>query len=528
MGKVVIDPHLVLQRTRLQEHLPPITPETYRFEDVEARRLQAAADLLEEVAAPTRARWKADPRAWVAERLDGFIWSKQGEILDTVRDNEETAVHTCHNIGKSWSAALAVCWWLDVHEPGEAFVVTTAPTGAQVKAILWRYINRMHSQHDLPGRTNMTEWYIDGELVALGRKPAEYSADAFQGIHARFVLVIIDEACGVLEKLWDAASTLTSNEGSRTLAIGNPDDPQSMFAKVCTPGSGWAVIGIGAFDTPNFTDEPVPDKIKQSLISRKWVEGRARVWGTDSPLYISKVLGKFPLDAEDGVIPASFVMPCRYLGDDPNITSTMGVRRAGLDVGETTDRTVLFVRDGMRVIAHHVISHQGDAMNAVGEVARYINQYGITEVVVDVIGIGWGVYSRLRELSRVDNPTGVDVTHDARLVRFSAGEQAHDKDRFINKRSELWWEVGREHSRTRAWDLSYCDDDVIAELTCPKYRIEGSHSRVQVESKSDVRERLGRSSDLADALLMSFYTGDPPMLPGAFSSRNLELAGTRL
>ncbi len=53
----------------------------------------------------------------------------------------------------------------------------------------------------------------------------------------------LDEASGVPQALWDAATTLASNEASRLLAIGNPDDVGSYFAGVCSPGSGWAVIG---------------------------------------------------------------------------------------------------------------------------------------------------------------------------------------------------------------------------------------------------------------------------------------------
>jgi hypothetical protein len=169
-----------------------------------------------------------------------------------------------------------------------------------------------------------------------------------------------------------------------------------------------------------------------------------------------------------------------------------------------------------------------DAMTIVGEVVNRINEHGLRSVTVDVVGIGWGVWSRLRELSSVDNPTGSDVAHGAHVRRFSAGEQAHDPKRFANKRSELWWEVGRERSRLKTWDLGVVDDDVIAELTCPRYRLEGSHGRVQVESKDEIRKRLGRSPDIADALLMAFYTGDATPPPAAFPQRQLELARTSL
>lgn len=199
-------------------------------------------------------RWVQKPVDWVEERITGYtVWSKQREIMASVRDNRKTAVRSCHGIGKSWTAALVACWWLDCHPPGEAFVVTTAPTGAQVRAILWRYIRRIHKRGQLPGRVNQVEWLIDDELVAFGRKPADHDEAAFQGIHARYVLVIIDEACGIPEDLWIAADALTTNPDSRLFAIGNPDNPASHFRKVCMDGSGWNTIGISAFESPNFT-----------------------------------------------------------------------------------------------------------------------------------------------------------------------------------------------------------------------------------------------------------------------------------
>jgi hypothetical protein len=163
-------------------------------------------------------KYGADPVRWVRERLKQVAWSKQREILAAIRDHRKTAVRSCHGVGKSHIAAVAVAHWLDTHPPGEAFVVTTAPTAAQVRAILWRYIRRNHKRGGLPGRVNQTEWFIDDEIVAYGRKPADQDESAFQGIHARFVLVVIDEACGVPEQLWIAADALATNVDCRILA----------------------------------------------------------------------------------------------------------------------------------------------------------------------------------------------------------------------------------------------------------------------------------------------------------------------
>ena len=116
-----------------------------------------------------------------------------------------------------------------------------------------------HRQAGLPGRVTLdAKWYIGKELVAYGRKPADYDQAAFQGIHARYVLVIIDEAGGVPKSIFDAVDALATNIDARVVAVGNPDDPSSHFATICKPGSGWAVKKISAFDTPAYTGEEVP------------------------------------------------------------------------------------------------------------------------------------------------------------------------------------------------------------------------------------------------------------------------------
>jgi hypothetical protein len=144
--------------------------------------LEHAARLFDQQAEAQR--FAVDPVVWVQGRLDQVVWSKQADIMRAVRDNRRTAIRSGHGVGKSHVASLLACWWLDTHKAGEAFVVTTAPTYSQVRAILWRYIRRHHKAAGLPGRVNQTEWLIDDELVAIGRKPADHDEAAFQGIHA--------------------------------------------------------------------------------------------------------------------------------------------------------------------------------------------------------------------------------------------------------------------------------------------------------------------------------------------------------
>lgn len=450
--------------------------------------------------ASQRSAWRDDPAAWAAERARTRLWSKQVEIMTSVRDNKRTVVHSCHATGKTFTAAQVVGWWLDVHAPGTAFVVSTAPTAPQVKALLWREIGRLHTRAELPGRTNLTEWYINDELVGFGRKPSDYNESAFQGIHAPHVLVVIDEACGVPTPLWTASEANTANAGSRILAIGNPDVLNTDFHQACQASSGWNVVHVGYHHTPAFTGEEVPAFILDQLISREWVEDMREKWGEDSALFSAKVKGEFPAeDAEPWkVIPYHLLAKCRYLGME---NTPDDVREVGIDIGAGSDRTVIAERRGMKL--GRVESFQStDPMETVDRLALKLAEWNISRAKIDSVGVGWGIYGSLKDRSSRHNPRG-SRTHNAEIVPVNVGQQAANHRRFVNKRAEIWFTVGRELTQSGRWDLEAISDEALDELNSVRYEIQGA--RIKVEPKADIIKRIGRSTDEADAILLAFY-----------------------
>ncbi|MFG2225375.1 hypothetical protein [Streptomyces sp. NPDC048644] len=446
------------------------------------------------------ARYASDPVGWVEGRLGQVVWSRQGQVLESVRDHRRTAVRSGHGVGKSWTAALAACWWLDVHPPGTAFVVSTAPTFAQVRAILWRYIRRHHKAAGLPGRVNQTEWLIGDELVGYGRKPADQDESGFQGIHARYVLVIIDEACGVPEQLWVAADALTTGPDCRILAIGNPDNPASHFRKVCASGSGWNVMGISAFDSPNLTGESVPEEMALALVGRPWVEEKRAEWGEDNPLYKSKVLGEFSEDSPTQVVRASDVAACRIAPDEPVESGRLVPVELGVDVGGGSDETVVRERRG-RLAGREWRARTDRPERIAPMVLAAIQETGATAVKVDSIGVGFGVIGELRNAAQRGE-------HSAAVRAVNVASAASRPDRYVNLRAELWWEIGRELSANGGWDLSAMEntDATVAQLLEPRWDLD-PRGRIRVEKKEEVIRRLGRSPDNADALLLAFAHG---------------------
>lgn len=452
--------------------------------------LSRISDLLD----PPPIPYVDEPVEWVQTRLKEFIWSKQRDVLNSLVDHRYTAVRSAHDTGKSFIAARAAAWWIGVHPPGEAFVVTTAPTAAQVEAILWREIGRAHRQGGLAGRLtggSIPSWKLDtGELVAYGRKPADYDQSAFQGIHARYVLVIMDEAGGIPRSLYDAVDTLATNESARVLAIGNPDDPTSHFEKVCRPGSGWNVIHISAFDTPAFTMEAVPGPLLEVLVSSEWVEERRQRWGESSPLYVSKVLGQFPEIGEDALITPAMLRTA-YNNDLSSRSLVPGCY--GVDIARMgRDETAVYRNRGGVVRLERTWAKK-DTMQTAGMLIELIaERLGEVPAVLDVIGVGAGPYDRLRE-------QGYPV------VAFNAAEKANDSVRFVNRRAEQWWEV-RTLFEDGELDLDERDEELANEFLAIKWKVTSS-GRIFMESKDETSKVLGRSPDRADAFMMSTFVG---------------------
>lgn len=491
------------------------------------------------------------PDMWVQRRLKEHLWSKQREILRAVAKHRRVAVKSCHEVGKSFTAARVVGWWLDSNPIGEAFAVTSAPTAAQVRSILWREIGRLHAKGELKGRVNQTEWLakpVAGkeELIAFGRKPDEYQPTAFQGIHARRVLVVFDEACGIpggAQSLWEAADSLIANDLSKMLAIGNPDDPTSHFHEICKPGSGWHVITISAFDSPNFTGEPMPQPVLDQLIGRLYVEEKRKKWANKwfwinrhhqpctpeegvqvvcpegikreesaAPTWFSKVLGEFPEHAENGgLIPLSWIRaaqerdltPMLQEPVHPGSTATKEQleifeqalkrwraipNRLGCDVGGGGDSSCVAHRRGpvVRVIRE---DHIPDTMVTTGNVIADLRRTGAEYVNVDYIGLGRGVVDRGRE-------------QNLPFVPIVSGEAAHDSESFANRRAELWWGL-RERFESGDIDIDPEDQDLADELASIRYK-RTSSGKIQIESKEEAKKRGVASPNRADAIMFAF------------------------
>lgn len=501
---------LVTERAARTPHprmsLPPTGSSTVEA-PFQLKEPQTEAELYEQVhsieAELRRRRWAAAPEQWAEERIGVKLWTGQARILQSVADHRRTAAMTCHEIGKSFDGGLLAAWWIDIHKPGEAFVLTTAPTNPQVKVILWKEIGRVHQRGNLPGRTTQIEWKMTvgskEEIVAMGRKPSDYSPTSMQGIHAPYVLVIVDEANGVRGPIWEAIDSLIANDESKICELGNPDDPTGEFYEHCKPGSGYNVIQIGAFDTPNFTGEVLPSIVLKQLIGYTYVEEKRRKWAprwrwndtrtrceppagekpedTANPLWMSKVMGLFPSKADGGgLIPITWIKAAQIRELQPGSPVELGV-----DVGGGGDDSSICLRRG-NVYRIRRTDNDPDTMSQCGKVIDDMKDTGATAVKVDKLGIGWGLVNRGKELN---HPFfGINVGEKAGALVSEEDAEENDEasdERFVNLRAELCWNVRNLFERGEI-DIDPDDDDLAAECASVRYT-RRSNGKIQILDK---------------------------------------------
>lgn len=238
-----------------------------------------------------------DPAEFQIRALDvkrKHMWPKMREVAESVRDHERTTVGAGHGVSKTYEAARAAVGFLISHCPST--VVTTAPTGTQVKDLLWREIRDCHANAKIPIGGKLTTTMLDMQYetgrrwfaTGFSTKPDTVTkeATAFQGYHNEALLIIFDEAAGILPEIWRAAEHIGAPY-KRFLAIGNPTAGVGEFAESLSDKS-YNYINIAVTDTPNFQQGKI---VIPGLYGRQYEERIRTKYGEDSDEYRVRVKG---------------------------------------------------------------------------------------------------------------------------------------------------------------------------------------------------------------------------------------------
>ncbi|HEU5117225.1 MAG TPA: hypothetical protein VFT74_11215, partial [Isosphaeraceae bacterium] len=128
-------------------------------------------------------------------------------------------------------------------------------------------------------------------------------------------------------------------------------------------------------------------------------------------------------------------------------------------------------------------------------------------VVVDVIGIGAGVYDLLRRYKNRNVIEGSPVPWNA-AARTPRQDQI-GQFKFLNDRAAAWWNLRELLDPSKGSNIALPDDEqLLEELVAPKfgYNVGGT---LKIEEKAEIKRRIGRSTDSADAVVACFWvSGD--------------------
>jgi len=441
--------------------------------------------------------------------LGSKLWDGQIKILESIRDNRRTTVASCNAAGKSRTAAEAAISFLYTHH--NSIVITTAPTYNQVVNVLWREIRGLHGSAKLPLGGDMLVDRLDLGANWYAKGFATKEPENARGWHAKGgdALVIVDEASGVPHQILDALEGAMTSPHVRMLYIGNPTQSSGRFYE-SHQSENWNKIRIPVFETPNFVANGVlsVDDLRQftshgdftkmaypypTLVTPIWAWEKLMDWGEENPLFQSLVLANFPSQSVDAVFNMNAILLCM----ERKVSTDNIVRRViGIDVARQGDDTSvlvpLVVNSSGNVQQLPGKARQGNRVTeTVGLALELAKEIGFDKhrdtFVVDDIGVGGGVTDILYQQGY--NVLGFNSSH--------AGDEYN-----LNLRAVATFDLAKaiDHEEICLIDFG----KQLKHLTSLRSKISLSGKR-QIESKEDIKKRIGESPDYADALIMAWH-----------------------
>lgn len=411
---------------------------------------------------------------------------------DAIRE----AVASGHGVGKSALVSWLILWAISTFEDTRG--VVTANTQDQLRTKTWAELSKWFRLFIGKGFFKLTAtrlcsvapehedtWRVDAVTWS-----AE-NTEAFAGLHNRGkrTLVIMDEASIIIEKVWEVTEGAFTDADTERLwfAFGNPTQTGTKFHK-CFGDPRWRTTQV--------------DSRTVRITNKRELQGWADAYGADSDYFRVRVLGQFPRGSALEFIGLGLITTARSRapqGGDDRIDPLI----LGVDVArQGEDPSVLFFRRGLDARSvPPVVVREPNLMTLAGIVSAKALELRVDAVFVDEGGIGAGLVDRLRQL-RVD-------VHG---IQFGAAADLPPREGeglYLNKRSEMYGSARRWLATGLLWD----DDAIAAELNAPMWSVNGQ-DKIVLEKKADIRKRLGRSTDIADAFVLTFaYPVAPKVRP---------------
>lgn len=436
--------------------------------------------------------WRNSPVEYFRKALNvKTLWDGEEAFLQAVpiaiKEKKNLVITSGHSLGKDFIAGGLVPYFLHVWAP--CIVITTAPTDRQVDAVMWGEIKNHYAKAKipLPGRILTNRIDIGPKHYAIGftTKDTGQMVGKFQGFHADRVFVIVSEAQAVENAIFEQIDAILTGDIGLMIQIGNPLRASGRFADDIKAKDRNIVLRLSCLDNPNYIEKKT---IVPGLASYEWVEDKRARWGVDDPRWSSRVLGQIPKSSIDNVFSQALIdKMMKY-----KTKETRCYRGTAVDVGRFgDDESVIY--GGTNGMIEKTDAYTGLSTTATASRALIVN--GAVQgnfIIIDGDGVGGGTIDTLRDM-RLGEIDVVEI--------HSAGKA--DDTQFENLRAEMWFKA---KNRAEEGNASVPGDDpaLIEELMEVKYFF-NKKGKIQIEPKEDIKERLGRSPNRADAWVYFQY-----------------------
>lgn len=439
-------------------------------------------------------RWTAPQARYLTRWIDKIEPIGEGEAMCIQVDHPLSCYLANDFIVTHNSAALAWIGWHRLacfaskgeHPKGAALSITAS----NLKDNLWAELSKWQSRskflssaftwtaEKIYANDHPETWFLSARSFAKDAN-AEAIGRALSGLHSKYPFILLDETGEMPIAIGKTAQQIFTGNPTDAAIVqaGNPTAIDGLLYDSCVKGAAsWNVITITADpDDPKRTPRVSIEHAREMIAEN----------GRDDPWVMATILGLFPpagFRSLLGIEDVEAAMNRHYSPSDYEHAA----RILGVDVArEGDDKSVIFPRQGIAAFPP-IVMRKVMTIEGAGAVARKITDWDTdAEFIDNTGGFGGGWIDQLQSLGH--GPIGIHFAGKA------------SDSRYFNKRSEMiflmaeWIKKGGAIPRI---------PELIAELTTPQYSFRGD--KLIVEPKEEVKKRLGRSPDLADALALTF------------------------
>lgn len=431
--------------------------------------------------------WRERPDVFVREVFGVEPDPKQEEVLRAFPHNQRIAMKASKGCGKTCTEAW-LAWNFLLTYP-HSVIAATSISGDNLSDNLWTEMARWQNKSPLLTKTftwtktriscneaPKTWWMSARTWPKTGDK--QQQADTLAGLHADYIMFILDESGGIPDAVMASAeAALSTCKVGRLIQGGNPTHLEGPLYRACTSEKNlWNVVEM--------TGDP-DDPKRCARVSVEWARSQIEKYGRDNPWVLVNVFGKFPPSSFNALIGPEDVQAAikrRYRETEFKAAA----RVLGIDVARYgDDSSIIFPRQGLQ--AFDPFQYRGmDGTQGAELVVRRWNDWQADGVFIDNTG-GFGA-SWIDNIIRLGKaPIGIHFN-----------ESALD-GQYFNKRAEMAFSLVQWIKRGGAIpDIS----ELTAALTQTTYSFKGD--KLLLEPKEDVKAKLGYSPDHMDALMLTF------------------------